>query len=166
MTAAGEVEENRAEVRQTYPGKGGLVSKETKGRRRRTLPVIASLRPTLGRLTAGRSPEARLLTGPPGGLITTATLRDATHWDSLVREIGQTGLVCHWLRHTALTWMADARVELHILQRVAGHQDPAVTSRYLHLDTQGDAGRRDCAFSVVVQSGQASASSKAARPEH
>ena len=43
--------------------------------------------------------------------------------------------------------MADAGVELHILQRVAGHQDPAVTSRYLHPDTQAmlDAG---AAFSV------------------
>jgi hypothetical protein len=30
--------------------------------------------------------------------------------------------------------MADAGVELHILKRVAGHQDPAVTSRYLHPD--------------------------------
>jgi len=38
--------------------------------------------------------------------------------------------------------MADAGVELHILQRVAGHQDPAVTSRDLHPDTQAmlDAG--------------------------
>jgi hypothetical protein len=38
--------------------------------------------------------------------------------------------------------MADAGVELHLLQRVAGHQDPAVTSRYLHPDTQAvlDAG--------------------------
>jgi hypothetical protein len=32
--------------------------------------------------------------------------------------------------------MADAGVELHLLQRVAGHQDPAVTSRYLHPDTR------------------------------
>jgi hypothetical protein len=32
--------------------------------------------------------------------------------------------------------MADARVELHLLQRVAGHQEPAVTSRYLHPDHQ------------------------------
>jgi integrase len=38
--------------------------------------------------------------------------------------------------HTALTWMADAGVELHLLQRVAGHQDPAVTTRYLHPDHQ------------------------------
>jgi integrase len=44
--------------------------------------------------------------------------------------------VRHGLRHTALTWMADAGVELHLLQRVAGHQDPAVTARYLHPDHQ------------------------------
>jgi integrase len=74
--------------------------------------------------------------------VTTATLRDATNWDAVVRDIGQAGLVRHGLRHTALTWMADAGVELHILQRVAGHQDPAVTSRYLHPDVQAmlDAG--------------------------
>jgi hypothetical protein len=30
--------------------------------------------------------------------------------------------------------MADAGVELHLLQRVAGHQEPAVTARYLHPD--------------------------------
>ena len=40
-------------------------------------------------------------------------------------------LVRHGLRHTAVTWMADARVDLRILQGVAGHQDPAVTARYL-----------------------------------
>ncbi|MDF2146955.1 tyrosine recombinase XerC [Knoellia sp. p5-6-4] len=128
--------------RQTYPGRGGLVTKQTKGRRRRTVPIIDPLRPTLVRLTAGREGNERLLAGPRGGVITTATLRDATHWDQLVRELGHPGLVRHGLRHTALTWMADAGVELHILQRVAGHQDPAVTSRYLHPDTQAvlDAG--------------------------
>ena len=80
--------------------------------------------------------------GPRGGVITTATLRDATNWDQLVTELGQPGLVRHGLRHTALTWMADAGIELHIVQRVAGHQDPAVTARYLHPDVQAmlDAG--------------------------
>jgi hypothetical protein len=33
--------------RQTYPIRGGLVTKETKGRRHRTVPIIAPLRPTL-----------------------------------------------------------------------------------------------------------------------
>jgi len=128
--------------RQTYPGRGGLITKQTKGRRRRVVPIIDPLRGTLVRLTIGRPSESRLLNGPRGGVITTATLRDATHWDELVKELGLPGLVRHGLRHTALTWMADAGVPLHVLQRVAGHQDPAVTSRYLHPDVQAmlDAG--------------------------
>ena len=121
---------------QTYPGRGGLVTKETKGRRRRPVPIIEPLRATLERLTVGRARDTRLLVGPRGGVITTATLRDATGWDELVDDLGLSGLVRHGLRHTALTWMADAGVELHMLQRVAGHQDPAVTSRYLHPDHQ------------------------------
>jgi integrase len=121
---------------QTYPGRGGLVTKGTKGRRRRTVPIIDPLRPTLVRLTAGRRREERLVLGPRGGVITTATLRDATGWDALVTELGQPGLVRHGLRHTALTWMADAGVDLHILQRVADQQDPAVTARYLHADVK------------------------------
>jgi integrase len=104
------------------------------------------------RLTRGRSADERLLVGPRGGVITTATLRDATNWDQLVKDLGQAGLVRHGLRHTALTWMADAGVNLHILQRVAGHQDPAATARYLHPDTQAmlDAGTAFSAWSSVV----------------
>jgi integrase len=116
--------------RQTYPGRGGLVTKATKGRRRRIVPIIDPLRPTLARLAVGREHDDRLVLGPRGGVITTATLRDAIRWDDLVAEMGLSGLVRHGLRHTALTWMADAGVELHMLQRVAGHQDPAVTARY------------------------------------
>ncbi|UPK73175.1 site-specific integrase [Nocardioidaceae bacterium SCSIO 66511] len=121
-------------VRQTYPGRGGLVTKTTKGRRRRDVPIIDALGPTLVRLTTGRSADDRLLRGPRGGVITTATLRDATGWDAVVTRLGYPTLVRHGLRHTALTWMADAGIELHMLQRVAGHQDPAVTARYLHPD--------------------------------
>ncbi|HKF86826.1 MAG TPA: site-specific integrase [Propionibacteriaceae bacterium] len=71
-------------------------------------------------------------------------MRDATGWDAPVTELGQPGLVRHGLRHTALTWMADAGVDLHILQRVARHQDPAITARYLHPNVQAtlEAGQR------------------------
>ena len=69
------------------------MTKETKGRRRRTVPIIDPLRPTLVRLTADRRGEERLVLGPRGGVITTATLRDATGWDALVTELGQPGLV-------------------------------------------------------------------------
>jgi Phage integrase family len=53
------------------------------------------------------------------------------------RELGLAGLVRRGLRHTALTWMSDSGVPLYVLQRVAGHQDPAVTARHLHPDTAG-----------------------------
>jgi integrase len=69
-----------------------------------------------------------------GGVVTTAFLRDATGWDELASDLGLAGLVRHGPRHTALTWMTDAGVDLHLLQRVAGHQAPAVTARYLHPD--------------------------------
>ncbi|HSE07996.1 MAG TPA: hypothetical protein VLB29_04980 [Nocardioidaceae bacterium] len=52
--------------------------------------------------------------------------------------------------------MADADVELHVLQRVAGHQDPVVTSRYLHPDLLSvlDAGAAFSAWwSPLVPSG-------------
>lgn len=120
--------------RQTYPGRGGLVTKATKGRRSRVVPIIEPLRPTLERLVRGRADDQRLVLGPRGGVITTATMRDATKWDDLVTALGLAGLVRHGLRHTALTWMADSGVPLYVLQRVAGHQDPAVTVRYLHPD--------------------------------
>jgi hypothetical protein len=50
----------------------------------------------------GRRPEERLLLGPSGGVITAATLGDATGWDALVNELGQPSLVRRGLRHTAL----------------------------------------------------------------
>ncbi|MFC6010812.1 tyrosine-type recombinase/integrase [Nocardia lasii] len=40
----------------------------------------------------------------------------------------------HDLRHTGLTWMADAGVSLHLLQKFAGHADSRTTERYLHPD--------------------------------
>lgn len=39
----------------------------------------------LQELADGSRPGARLFTGPRGGRITTAVLRDATHWDDVVR---------------------------------------------------------------------------------
>ena len=52
------------------------------------MPIIDPLRPTPRRLTAGRHPEERLVVGPRGGVITTATLRDATGWTRWSRSSG------------------------------------------------------------------------------
>lgn len=45
---------------------------------------------------------ARLFTGPRGGRVTTAVLRDATHWDEVVTKLGYE----HLRRHD----YADGRV--------------------------------------------------------
>ncbi|MFC1443058.1 site-specific integrase [Streptacidiphilus sp. N1-10] len=122
--------------RQTTPVPGGLVDKNTKGKRRRTVPLIPEIRGLVKwRLTVlGNDPEARLFTGPRGGRISTAVLRDATHWDEVVVKLGYEHLRRHDLRHTGLTWMADAGVPIHVLKDIAGHGHITTTQRYLHPD--------------------------------
>jgi integrase len=119
--------------RQTTPSPGGLIDKGTKGKRARTVPLIEEVRPLIERRldAVGHDPAARIFTGPRGGRITTAVLRDATHWDEVVTQLGYEHLRRHDLRHTALTWMADAGVPVHVLPedrraRIAGHH-PALS---------------------------------------
>ncbi|WP_230210276.1 site-specific integrase [Streptomyces kaniharaensis] len=122
--------------RQTTPAPGGLVDKHTKGKEARFIPIIEPLRPQIiRRLQAARGdPDARLYTGPRGGRISTAVLRDATQWDDVTHDLGYEHLRRHDLRHTGLTWMADAGIPLHILQQIAGHKEITTTQRYFHPD--------------------------------
>jgi integrase len=124
--------------RQTTPAPGGVIDKGTKGKRARLVPLIAEVRPLVdARLNAiSDDPMARLFTGPRGGRITTAVLRDATHWDEVVTALGYEHLRRHDLRHTGLTWMADAGVPVHVLRKIAGHGSLVTTQRYLHPDSQ------------------------------
>jgi integrase len=120
--------------RQTTPIPGGLVDKGTKGKRAREVPIIAEPRPMVGKLDAAKAGGTRLFTGPRGGRISTAVLRDATHRDDVVTALGYEHLRRHDLRHTGLTWMADAGVPVHVLRKIAGHGSLATTQRYLHPD--------------------------------
>ena len=63
--------------RQTTPGPGGLIDKATKGKRARKVPIIEEGRELVAaRLDVVREADGRLFTGPRGGRITTAVLRD------------------------------------------------------------------------------------------
>lgn len=130
--------------RQTTPSPGGLIDKGTKGKRARTVPLIEDIRElVLARIAAvNHDPDARLFTGPRGGRITTAVLRDATSWDQVVAKLGHEHLRRHDLRHTGLTWLADAGVPVHHLRQIAGHGSLSTTQRYIHPDRQAvnDAG--------------------------
>ncbi|MEV6246722.1 site-specific integrase [Streptomyces sp. NPDC051742] len=122
--------------RQTTPAPGGLVDKGTKGKRARKVPIIEEIRPLVAQhlLAAGPAPDARMFTGPRGGRISTAVLRDATHRDDVVLKLGYEHLRRHDLRHTGLTWFADAGVQVHVLRKIAGHGSLTTTQRYLHPD--------------------------------
>ena len=61
-------------------------------------------------------------------------MRDATSWDDVVTKLGYEHLRRHDLRHTGLTWMADAGVPIHHLRKIAGHGSLTTTQRYLHPD--------------------------------
>jgi integrase len=108
------------------------------------VPLIDEIREMIERRIAATdgTKDARLFVGPRGGRITTAVLRDATHWDEVMTKLGFDHLKRHSLRHTGLTWMADAGVPVHHLQKIAGHGSLTTTQRYLHPHHQAvtDAG--------------------------
>lgn len=108
----------------------------TKGKRAGKVPVIEEIRPLVAQriLSAGPVPDVCLFTGPRGGRVSTAVLRDATHWVELVTRFGYAHLRRHDLRHTGLTWLADAGVPIDVLRRIAGHGSLTTTQRYLHPD--------------------------------
>jgi len=54
----------------------------------------------------------------------------------VVTGLGYEHLRHHDLRHTGLTWMADAGVPVHVLRKIAGHGSLVTTQRYLHPDSQ------------------------------
>jgi integrase len=54
--------------------------------------------------------------------------------DEVVTKLGFEHLRRHDLRHTGLTWMADAGVPVHVLRKIAGHGSLTTTQRYLHPD--------------------------------
>jgi hypothetical protein len=76
--------------RHTTPSPGGLLDKGTNGKRARVVPLIVDVRELVRQRidTAQGRPDARLFTGPRGGRISTAVLRDATHWDEVVSDLG------------------------------------------------------------------------------
>jgi integrase len=79
-------------------------------------------------------------------------LGDATHWDEVVTALGYGYLRRHDLRHTGLTWMADAGVPVHVLRKIAGHGSLATTQRYLHPDHRAISDA-DVALSAYLNAG-------------
>ncbi|MFI5721717.1 hypothetical protein [Streptomyces cyaneofuscatus] len=82
-----------------------LQYKGTKGKRARKVPIVEETRPLVAQriLSVGLNPDARLFTGPQGGRISTAVLRDVTHRDDVVTKLGYEHLRRHGLRQADLS---------------------------------------------------------------
>lgn len=61
----------------------------------------------------------------------------------MVAALGFEHLRRHALRHTGLTWTADASVPVHVLRKIAGHGSLTTTQRYLHPDAASISAARD-----------------------
>ncbi|MFG2561113.1 hypothetical protein [Streptomyces sp. NPDC048496] len=66
--------------------------------------------------------------------ISTAVLRDATHWNDVVTKLGYEHLRRLDVRHTGLTGFADAGVQVHVLRKIAEHGSLTITQKYPHPD--------------------------------
>ena len=91
-------------------------------KRARKVPIIEEARELVAtRLAVVHEDDGRLFTGPRGGRITTAVLRDATHWDEVVTRLGYEHLRRHDLRHVdrskQLDLLAEAREEVRVAQQ-------------------------------------------------
>ncbi|WP_455754140.1 hypothetical protein [Streptomyces cyaneofuscatus] len=77
-----------------------LQYKGTKGKRARKVSTVEETRSLVAQriLSADLNPDARLSTGPQGGRISTAVLRDVTHRDDVVTKLGYEHLRRHDLR--------------------------------------------------------------------
>lgn len=124
---------------------GELVIGPTKGRRVRTVPLVAQFAPVVREASEGKGPHDYLFPGPRGGVINSQNLSRALVWRSLRLSVktfppGEPPLHWHDLRHTAAVLMFGAGLSAPDVQAVLGHSSLQVTQRY--ADTRRDAARR------------------------
>ncbi|MEV7110719.1 site-specific integrase [Streptomyces anulatus] len=109
--------------------------------------LLSSMRsaPCAGRiLSAGPHPDRPPVHGLRGRRISSVALLDAAHRDDVVTELGYEHLRRHGLRHTALTWFADAEVQVNVARRIVGHSSLTTTQRYRRCGALGPLQRAKC----------------------
>ncbi|GAA1696885.1 hypothetical protein GCM10009792_16070 [Microcella alkalica] len=124
---------------------GELVVGPTKGRRRRSVPVVDDLVPILREASEGKGEHDYLFTGPRGGFISSKNLSRALGWHSIrdrVKTFGPGEPALHWhdLRHTAAVFLFEAGLPAPDVQAILGHSSLLVTQ--LYADTRRLAAQR------------------------
>lgn len=108
--------------------KGEIVVRCGKNQKHRRIPMNSDLREVMqSYLSSPRDPHEPLFTSKKGNRISTNAI------DHLIRQIAQeagVALSAHRLRHTALTRLIRAGVDIVIVAEVAGHSRLETTRRY------------------------------------
>lgn len=125
-------------------GPGGLVVRETKGKRSRTLAIpegmLSELAEQVAALTAERE-RARSLweVGPGGGWLFPTEFgalidprRDYDAWQALLKEAGVRRIRLHGARHTAATLLLAKGLDERAVRETFGWKSSAMVQRYSH----------------------------------
>jgi len=108
---------------------GTIAFRDTKNGDSRAVPLTATLRETLHKLTRPIDPDAPVLPQRDPLVLTRAFTR-------LVTRLGLKDLTFHDLRHDAASTLAMAGVPLRTIAEILGHRDMRMTARYAHLSPQ------------------------------
>jgi integrase len=104
---------------------GALFVDSLKGRRARTVPLVAELVP-IG-----------LFSAPKGGPLSESNWKRSVNWKAATAAIGRPTLRVHDLRHTCASLWLGAGADPKVVQRILGHASAAMTmDLYGHLIDQ------------------------------
>ena len=116
---------------------GALFVDSLKGRRARTVPLVAELVPIVDAWSSTKAGGAWLFGAPKGGPLSESNWKRSVGWKQATAAIGRPGLRVHDLRHTCASLWLGAGADPKVVQRILGHASAAMTmDLYGHLIDQ------------------------------
>ena len=118
--------------------KGGELFVDTlKGKRARTVPLVAELVPIVDAWARGKEAGDWLFEAPRGGPLGESNWKRSVAWSAATKAIGRPTLRVHDLRHTCASLWLGAGADPKVVQRILGHASAAMTmDLYGHLIDQ------------------------------
>lgn len=124
---------------------GELYVDTLKGKRARTVPLVADVVPIIDRWSTDKESGDWLFPAPQGGPMSESNWKRSVDWTTAIAAIGFPTLRPHDLRHTCASVWLGAGADPKVVQRILGHASAAMTmDLYGHLIDQNlwDAAKR------------------------